>query len=59
MKTNEYTYKFLNNGGRYITAVFKNGKKINFTTEVLNLLTSDPEVLQIEETKTGNILFYK
>lgn len=59
MKTNNYTYIFLNKKDKHITATFRNGKQVNFTTNVLNLLLTDPEVETIAETKTGNIIYYR
>lgn len=59
MKTNNYTFIFLSSGKKFITATFKTGQQVNFTTDVLTLLLSDPAVDMITETETGNVLYYR
>ena len=59
LNTNHYTKKFFQANKRNITATFTNGKKVNYTVNVLGLLLTDENVILIEETETGNILFYK
>ena len=61
MKTNQYTYTFLNKYGSNgkITVLFTDGRKANYTSAIINLLVTDPVVDTITETATGNILFYR
>ena len=40
-----------------ITALFVNGRTVDYTTAIYNLLITDPEVLMITEKNTGTILY--
>ena len=40
-----------------ITVLFVNGRKVDYTTAIYNLLITDPEVLMITEKSTGAILY--
>lgn len=42
-----------------IIATFKNGRKIRYTVAVLGLLATDPEVLEVMDAATGEILYSK
>lgn len=44
---------------REITVTFKNGRKIVYTTEIFRLLTTDPDVIDIMDNATGEIIFIK
>ena len=40
-----------------IIVEFKNGKKVKYTTDILNLLLNDPEVLMIMDANTGEVMY--
>ena len=42
---------------REITVTFKNGSKIVYTTEIFRLLTTDPDVIEIMDNTTGEIIY--
>ena len=41
-----------------IIVTFRNGKRARYTSAILELLESDPEVYEIMNAETGEILFY-
>lgn len=41
---------------KQITATFKNGRQITFTDGILELLTSDPEIITLINAETGEII---
>ena len=40
-----------------IIVTFKNGRKINYTMNIYSLLTTDPEVMEIMNANTGEVLY--
>lgn len=40
-----------------ITATFINGRRIVYTTNIYRLLTTDPQVIEIIDNETGEIIF--
>ena len=40
-----------------ITACFRNGREITFTSRMLNTLKTDPAVAYVYDTETGEIIF--
>ena len=42
--------------GREVIAVFRDGRKINYTITILYLLKTDPEILYVYDAETGEIL---
>lgn len=45
------------NEQRPILAEFKNGRKVEYTTDILNLLFTDKEVVCVSDLDTGEIIF--
>ena len=45
-------------GGR-ITVYFKDGSEAEYTTNILDLLKTDPDVVTITDAETGEIIFYR
>ncbi len=43
--------------GDTIKAFFKNGRAITYTTNVFTMLVNDPEVVEIIDAKTGELLY--
>lgn len=43
--------------GKPIVAVLKSGREGNYTTNIYNLLVSDPDVITIYDAMTGEIMF--
>lgn len=42
---------------REIKATFKDGRKVTYTMDVYNLLTSDPDVLEVMDSETGEAIY--
>lgn len=40
-----------------IIVTFKNGRKVNYTMNIYSLLTTDPEVMEIMDANTGEVLY--
>lgn len=45
--------------GRSITVRFTDNREMNFTTNILNLLKSDPSVEWIADSETGELIYWK
>ena len=40
-----------------IIVTFKNGRKVNYTMNIYNLLMTDPDVMEIMDANTGEMLY--
>ena len=45
--------------GKKIVAVFRSGRECEYTTNIYNLLITDPDIVTIYDYETGEILFTK
>ena len=48
---------FNTTAGEPIVAIFKNGSRAEYTTNIFNLLTSDPDTECIYDAETGEVIF--
>lgn len=48
---------FNTTAGKPIVAIFKNGSRAEYTTNIFNLLTSDPDTECIYDAETGEVIF--
>ena len=42
---------------REVVAVFKNGRRVTYTTDILNLLFTDREIDTVYDLETGEVIF--
>ena len=58
MITNQILNAMFNNEEHHkIIAYFRNGNSATYTTNILNLLKTDPDVIDIIDAETGEIIF--
>ena len=41
-----------------ITVIFRNGQKATYTTNIIEILKTDPAVKEIIDNETGELLYY-
>lgn len=56
---NFFIESLLQNPGVEIIATFRDGSAAIYTTNIFNLLASDPEVENIINAETGEVVFYR
>ena len=44
-------------GNRGIVAIFKDGREVNYTTDILPLLLTDKDIDTVYDTETGEVIF--
>lgn len=44
-------------GRRDIVAIFKDGREVNYTTDILNLLLTDKDIDTVYDMETGEVIF--
>ena len=49
----------MNGHGNLIRVTFRNGRYAHYTMAIYDLLITDPEVVEILDCGTGEILYYK
>lgn len=42
---------------REVVAIFKNGRRVTYTTDILNLLFTDREIDTVYDLETGEVIF--
>ena len=42
---------------REVVAIFKNGRRVTYTTDILNLLFTDHEIDTVYDLETGEVIF--
>lgn len=42
---------------RDVVAIFKNGRRVTYTTDILNLLFTDREIDTVYDLETGEVIF--
>jgi len=42
---------------REVVAIFKNGRRVTYTTDILNLLFTDREIDTVYDQETGEVIF--
>jgi len=42
---------------REVVAIFKNGRRVTYTTDILNLLFTDREIDTVYDQETGEVFF--
>ena len=42
---------------REVVAVFKNGRRVTYTTDILNLLFTDRDIDTVYDLETGEVIF--